>query len=50
VPARTIGLTGGGEIRIDLDGSEAIRVAVAEAETIWATAIGKYFNRGGGAA
>lgn len=39
VPARVIGRTGGGEIRIDIDGAAAVRLPVARAEDIWATAI-----------
>ncbi len=50
VPARVIGRTGGPEIRIDVDGVPAVRMAVAAAETIWATAIGRYYRTTEGAA
>jgi hypothetical protein len=39
LPARTIGRTGGSTIRIAVDGVEALKVDVPEAEQIWATAI-----------
>ena len=39
VPATVIGRTGGHDIRIDVDGATAVRMPVAEAERMWATAI-----------
>ena len=39
VPARVIGRTGGTRIAIAVDGTAAVDVAVAEAETGWATAL-----------
>ena len=39
IPARVIGRTGGPQIRIAIDGREALVVTVAEAETAWGTAI-----------
>ena len=39
VPARVIGRTGGDRIAIAVDGQSAIDVAVADAESAWATAI-----------
>jgi len=39
-----IGRTGGSEIRIDIDGTPAIRMTVAAAEAVWATAIGRYYR------
>jgi len=44
VPAKVIGRTGGSEIRIDIDGTPAIRMTVAAAEAVWATAIGRYYR------
>jgi phosphoribosylformylglycinamidine synthase len=45
VPARHIGTTGGDRLKITVDGSVAIDVAVAEAERVWSTAIEQYFRR-----
>jgi phosphoribosylformylglycinamidine synthase len=45
LPARRIGTTGGDRLRITVNGSPAIDVAVAEAEQIWSTAIETYFKR-----
>jgi len=45
VPAREIGTTGGGRIRISVGGRPAIEVAVQEAESIWDSAVGQYFTR-----
>ncbi len=50
VPARVIGRTGGPEIRIDIDGTPAVRMAVAAAESAWATAIGRFYRATEGAA
>jgi phosphoribosylformylglycinamidine synthase len=43
VPARAIGRTGGDRIRISVAGAQAIDCALAEAEHIWATALGRSF-------
>jgi phosphoribosylformylglycinamidine synthase len=43
VPAAIIGKTGGSRIAIDVDEERAIDVSVEETETIWATAIERYF-------
>jgi phosphoribosylformylglycinamidine synthase len=45
VPARRIGTTGGSRIVISWAGQKAIDVTVAEAEHVWATAIGQFFKR-----
>jgi hypothetical protein len=45
VPARAIGKTGGSRIRITVEGQPAIDLPVSEAETIWSTALEKYFKR-----
>jgi hypothetical protein len=39
VPATVIGQTGGERITLRVDGTVAVDVAVAQAETEWATAI-----------
>jgi phosphoribosylformylglycinamidine synthase len=39
IPARIIGRTGGAQIRIAIDGRQALALTVAEAEAAWATAI-----------
>jgi len=39
IPARVIGRTGGAQIRIAIDGREALALTVAEAENAWGTAI-----------
>ena len=44
VPARVIGRTGGTEIRIDVAGVPAVRMSVADAEAVWATAIGRHYQ------
>ncbi|MGH9329013.1 MAG: phosphoribosylformylglycinamidine synthase subunit PurL [Vicinamibacterales bacterium] len=44
VPARIIGKTGGSRLRITIDGTRAIDVAVAEAEQVWASGLEKYFK------
>jgi phosphoribosylformylglycinamidine synthase II len=43
VPAAVIGKTGGSRIALDADGERVIDVAVDEAETLWSTAIERYF-------
>jgi phosphoribosylformylglycinamidine (FGAM) synthase-like enzyme len=45
VPARRIGTTGGARILVSTAGQKAIDVTVAEAEHVWATAIGDFFKR-----
>jgi phosphoribosylformylglycinamidine synthase subunit PurL len=45
VPAREIGTTGGGRIRVSVGGRPVIDVAVQEAEAIWDTALEKYFKQ-----
>jgi phosphoribosylformylglycinamidine synthase II len=45
VPARRIGTTGGSRLAIAIQGRNAIDVAVAEAEHVWATTLEKYFKR-----
>jgi phosphoribosylformylglycinamidine synthase len=45
VPAAVIGRVGGDRIRISIDGGVVVDEAVAEAEQIWANAIGRYFDR-----
>jgi phosphoribosylformylglycinamidine synthase len=45
VPAREVGTTGGGRLRMSVGGRPVIDVAVHEAETIWDTALDKYFTR-----
>jgi phosphoribosylformylglycinamidine synthase len=39
IPARVIGRTGGAQIRIAIDGRDALALPVAEAETTWGSAI-----------
>ena len=43
VPAAVIGKTGGSRIAIDVNAQRAIDLSVEEAETIWSTAIERYF-------
>jgi phosphoribosylformylglycinamidine synthase II len=45
VPARRIGVTGGGSIQIAVDGATAIDVTVDEAERVWSTALEHFFKR-----
>ena len=45
VPARAIGTTGGGRIRLRIEGQVAIDVDVAEAELAWQTGLEHYFTR-----
>ncbi len=44
VPAQRIGETGGDAISISLSGAPAVSLSVAEAESLWATAIGAHFR------
>jgi phosphoribosylformylglycinamidine synthase len=50
VPARVIGRAGGDEIRLDVNGTTAVRLAVTDAEQLWATAIERRMQRMAGAA
>jgi phosphoribosylformylglycinamidine synthase len=50
VPSRVLGRTGGSEIRLDVDGDAVVRLPVAEAERVWATAIETRMQRVAGAA
>jgi phosphoribosylformylglycinamidine synthase subunit PurL len=43
LPARLIGTTGGSRIEISVGGAAAIDCAVAEAEQLWSSALGKHF-------
>jgi phosphoribosylformylglycinamidine synthase subunit PurL len=45
VPAREIGSTGTGRIHVSIDGRRVIDIAVGEAETIWDSALEKYFTQ-----
>jgi phosphoribosylformylglycinamidine synthase len=45
VPARRLGTTGGSRLHITAGGRKVIDVAIAEAETLWATALEKYFKK-----
>jgi phosphoribosylformylglycinamidine synthase len=45
VPAREIGTTGGMRLRISVGGRPVIEIGVREAETVWETALEKYFVR-----
>jgi phosphoribosylformylglycinamidine synthase II len=45
VPAREIGTTGSGRINVSINGQSAIDIAVSEAESIWDSALGKYFKQ-----
>ncbi len=45
VPAREIGTTGGGRIRMTVGGRPVIDVAVHDAEAIWDTALEKHFTQ-----
>jgi phosphoribosylformylglycinamidine synthase II len=47
VPASVIGRVGGGRIRLSIDGRTVLDVALADAESAWATAIPRRFDRGG---
>jgi len=44
VPATSIGRTGGSRIGIRVAGQPAIECSVAEAEQVWTTALGRYFE------
>jgi phosphoribosylformylglycinamidine synthase len=45
VPAREIGKTGGERISVSINGRLAIDLALSEAETIWDSALEKYFKQ-----
>ena len=45
VPAREIGTAGTGRINVSITGQSVIDIAVSEAETIWDTALEKYFKQ-----
>ncbi len=45
VPARVIGTTGGTRLTITVDGEVAIDCAVADAEQVWANALGNQYKR-----
>jgi phosphoribosylformylglycinamidine synthase subunit PurL len=45
VPAAQIGTVGGDRVRMSVGGQRAIDQLLAEAETIWATTLGNYFER-----
>jgi phosphoribosylformylglycinamidine synthase II len=45
VPAREIGMTGSGRISVSINGENVIDIAVSDAETIWDSALGKYFKQ-----
>jgi phosphoribosylformylglycinamidine synthase II len=45
VPAREIGTTGTGRISVLINGRSVIDIAVGEAETIWDSALEKYFTQ-----
>ena len=45
VPAAVIGRVGGDRIRISIAGRPVLDESLAAAERIWATAIGRYFDR-----
>jgi phosphoribosylformylglycinamidine synthase subunit PurL len=44
VPLRVIGTTGGARIQISVDGAGAIDCSVEEAEQLWSSTLGKYFE------
>jgi phosphoribosylformylglycinamidine synthase subunit PurL len=46
VPARVVGRTGGGDIRLAVEGEPVVQLPVAEAEAIWATAIERRMTAG----
>ena len=45
VPVREVGTTGTGRINVSINGQSVIDVAVSEAETIWDSALEKYFKQ-----
>ena len=45
VPARVIGRTGGSDLRIAIGDRRVVDVAVAQAERVWGSAIGRVFER-----
>jgi hypothetical protein len=44
VPASRVGTTGGGAIRITIDGREAVHVSVSEAEGRWSAALENWLD------
>jgi len=50
VAAAVVGRTGGPDIRLAVDGVEAVRMPVADAERLWAMAIGQRMQSAAGAA
>ena len=44
VPLQVIGTTGGARIQISVDGAGAIDCSVADAEQLWSSTLGKYFE------
>ena len=44
VPARVLGRTGGGRLRMKIDGEQAVDVALAEAEQRWSSGLSRYFE------
>jgi hypothetical protein len=45
VPAREIGATGSARICVSIEGSRALDIAVSDAQTIWDTALEKFFKQ-----
>jgi phosphoribosylformylglycinamidine synthase len=45
VPAREIGTAGTGRINVSINGQSVLDIAVSEVETIWDTALEKYFKQ-----
>jgi phosphoribosylformylglycinamidine synthase len=45
VPARKIGTVGGARIRISIEGLVVVDLSVAECESIWDSALERYFRR-----
>jgi phosphoribosylformylglycinamidine synthase len=45
VPAAQIGLVGGDRIRIAVDSRRVVDESLADAERIWSSALGDYFER-----
>ena len=44
VPARVLGRTGGGRLRMKIDDEQAVDVALAEAEQRWSSGLSRYFE------
>jgi phosphoribosylformylglycinamidine synthase len=44
VPLKVIGTTGGARIQVSVDGVRAIDCSVGEAEQLWSSSLGKYFE------